>query len=130
VGKTVLDPNSAVDTMTLFFGKDDQIVIDRNKVNSGTKKQFLGSTKTENFTFVTTIRNAKTTPVTISVIDQLPVSVNKDIEVELKDKGRALYDPATGKLTWLLILQPGDSQSVQFEYTVKYPKDMVVSGLY
>jgi uncharacterized protein (TIGR02231 family) len=130
VGKTVLDPNSAVDTMTLFFGKDDQIVVDRNKVNSGTKKQFLGSTKTESFTYVTTIRNAKTTPVTISVIDQLPVSANKDIEVELKDKGRAQYDPATGKLTWLLIIQPGDTQTVQFEYTVKYPKNMVVSGLY
>jgi uncharacterized protein (TIGR02231 family) len=130
VGKTVLDPNSAIDTMTLFFGKDDQIVIDRNKVNSGTKKQFLGSTKTESFTFVTTLRNAKTSSVTINIIDQVPVSANKDIEVELKDKGKAQYDPATGKLTWLLILQPGESQSVQFEYTVKYPKNIVVSGLY
>jgi len=130
VGKTYLDPNSAVDTMILFFGKDEQIVVDRNKVNSGTKKQFLGTTKTESFTFLTAIRNAKTTPITINVIDQIPVSANKDIEVELKDKGRAQYDPATGKLTWTLIIPAGESQSVQFEYTVKYPKNVVVSGLY
>ena len=130
VGKTFMDPNSAADTLNLFFGKDNQVIIDRNKIKSSSKKQFIGGNKTETFSYVTTIRNAKAIPVTLDVIDQIPVSQNKDIEVELKEYSKAQYDEKTGKLRWPLTIAPGETQTISFEYSIKYPKNEVISNLY
>lgn len=130
VGKAFMDPNAATDTMSLFFGADKQLVVNRTKVKSSSKKQFIGSNKTETFSYVITMRNAKAMPVTADIIDQIPVSQNKDIEVTLKESSKAEYDAATGKLRWPVTIQPGETKTISFEYSIKYPKNAVVSNLY
>ncbi|MGZ5243518.1 MAG: mucoidy inhibitor MuiA family protein [Bacteroidia bacterium] len=130
VGKTFMDPNAAADTMSLFFGADKQLIADRTKVTSSSKKQFIGSNKTETFSYVITLRNAKALPVTADIIDQIPVSQNKDIEVELKESSKAEYDAATGKLRWRVSIQPGETKTISFQYSIKYPKNAVISNLY
>ncbi|RYD82737.1 MAG: mucoidy inhibitor MuiA family protein, partial [Sphingobacteriales bacterium] len=89
VGKAFMDPNAASDTLSLFFGADKQIVVERNKVKTSSKKQFIGSNKTETFSYVITVKNVKRTNVTIDIIDQIPVSQNKDITVDLKESSKA-----------------------------------------
>ena len=76
-----------------------------------------------------TLRNTKSTPVKITLEDQIPVSSYKVISVENKVYGNAIYDEDTGILTWELTLQPGETKSVQFSYAVKYPKTKTISNL-
>jgi hypothetical protein len=63
------------------------------------------------------------------VEDQVPVSQQNQIEVTVQDLGGAKYDKGTGKLTWMLSLQPNETKKVVFKYEVKYPKDTNISGL-
>jgi hypothetical protein len=43
------------------------------------------------------------------------------------NNGGASFDETTGKLTWKLLLDAEQSQSVRFSFEVKYPKDKIIS---
>jgi uncharacterized protein (TIGR02231 family) len=129
VGKSFIDPSTTKDTLTVSFGKDRKINIKRVRVKNFTKNQFLGSNKIQSFGYATSVRNTKKTPVDIKIEDQIPVSSQKDIVVELKESSGATLDAATGKLIWTLTLQPNEEKTVKFEYTVKYPKSKFIPNL-
>lgn len=65
----------------------------------------------------------------IIVEDQIPVSQNSQIEVTLSDQGGAKFNPAQGKLTWMLDMKPNESQRIAYKYEIKYPKDRTIAGL-
>ena len=68
------------------------------------------------------IKNTKSEPVTIKVIDQYPLSANSEIEVELEDPGNAVVEPETGKLTWVVTLPPNGEQKLRYTFNVKFPE--------
>jgi uncharacterized protein DUF4139 len=59
--------------------------------------------------------------------DQYPLSTNKEIEVELADASNAKVDKDTGMLTWQLSLAPNETKTLNFSYSVKYPKDKTIN---
>jgi len=61
------------------------------------------------------------------VMDQLPISNDKDIEVNDKDYKGADYNETTGAVTWKLQLKPNETRELVLGYTVKYPKDKQVN---
>jgi hypothetical protein len=63
----------------------------------------------------------------IEVLDQVPVSKQKEIEIELLDKDGATYNTESGKLKWELDLSANQNKRVRFSYSVKYPKEKNVS---
>ena len=75
------------------------------------------------------VRNNNVFPVDVEVLDQVPISKNKDIEVQLEDNGGAEYNSDYGKLLWKLNLKAGQSRNIRFIYSVKYPKDKKIQGL-
>ena len=66
----------------------------------------------------------------ITVTDQIPISRNKEVEVELQEKSGAAYDPNTGYLTWKMKLAPQETKTQQFIYSIKYPKNLQLTGSY
>lgn len=122
VGKTVIDPSNTDDTLSLSLGRDQSVLVSREKQRDFTKKQFLGGNKIQSIGWKTTVRNKKDKPIRIEVQDQIPVSKTKEIEVELEAKGGADLNKTTGQLEWLLEVPAGSSKQAEFKYTVKYPK--------
>lgn len=129
VGKTFVDPNFVKDTLAASLGRDKRIVVKREKLKDLTSRKLIGSNQRESYTWEISVRNTKTEAVKIVVEDQLPVSQNSQIEVTMVDAGGAKVNAATGKLEWILSLQPNETRKVSFKYEVKYPKDKKVSGL-
>jgi uncharacterized protein (TIGR02231 family) len=129
VGKSYLDPTTTKDTLTVSFGKDKKINIKRVRVKNFTRNQFLGGNKIQSFGYATSVRNTKKVPIDIKIEDQIPVSSQKEIVVELLESSGAQLDPVTGKLTWQITLQPNEEKTVKFEYTVKYPKGKFIPNL-
>ena len=129
VGKSLINPDQTGDSLPVSFGRDKRIVIQRTKVKDFSKKQFLGGSQTQSFTFTYSLKNTKNTAVTLKIQDQLPTSKTKDIEVNALDLSNGVLDPETGKITWTLTLQPGETQKYNFSYSVKYPKNKTVAGL-
>jgi len=60
------------------------------------------------------------------VEDQVPVSQNSAIEVEVQETSGVKPDLTTGKVSWNLTLNSQDDKKLQLKYMVKYPKSQSV----
>lgn len=123
VGKTILDTGSMNDTLNISLGPDSNIIIDRQRVEQFSKKRFIGSNKIDTREFKISVRNKKAEEINITVMDQIPVSANSDIEVELLESTGGNLDKKTGKITWDLKIPASSSKEFILKYEVKYPKN-------
>jgi hypothetical protein len=123
IGKTSIDPNQLSDTLKISLGQDKKVVVNREAVKQLTSRQMLGSKEESTRHWKTTVRNAKSEPIHITVLDQLPVSRRKEIEVINKNVSGGKLNPDTGEITWELTLQPSEKKELEVEYSVKYPKN-------
>lgn len=129
VGESFINPEITSDTLSLSFGRDKKIVIERKQVRSQQDKSFFGGKKKQLFVYEISIRNTKSEAVTIEIKDQIPVSQNKEIKIDLEDAGGARLEQNTGILVWNVNLEPGTEKVLQFKYQVEYPSDKQVPGL-
>jgi TonB-dependent SusC/RagA subfamily outer membrane receptor len=123
IGKTNIDAESVQDTMNLTLGRDKRVVVTREKLADFSSVKFLGSNKKQTFTYEITVRNNKKETVQMELRDQYPLSMNKDIEVELLQADGASVNAETGIVSWKPQLAPGEIKKYRISYSVKYPKD-------
>ena len=128
-GKTFLDPKATGDTLPVSLGRDKRVVLTREKVKELKSKSFLGGSRKETSGYLITIRNTKDQPIDLTVEDQIPVSNNKEIEVELEESSGGSFDKTTGKITWQLKLNPAETKRIPLRFSVKYPKNKPISGI-
>lgn len=124
VGQTWVNPQTIADTLLLSLGRDDQLTIKRAQPKDFTERRKIFSSKIrETYLFEISIKNNKAKAVTVELIDQFPISRQKDIAVELEDRGGAKVSPEFGKLEWSVEVPAGQTKKVRFSYSVEYPKD-------
>jgi uncharacterized protein (TIGR02231 family) len=128
-GKSVIDPTQTKDTLTLSLGRDQNVVVQRERMKDFQKRATLGSNIKEQFGYEISLRNTKSTPVTITVEDQIPLSTHSDIEVSEVDTNGGKLDKETGKVTWLVTIKPNETVKRNLRFEVKYPKNNRISGL-
>jgi hypothetical protein len=126
IGKSLLNTNATADTLSISLGTDKNIVVTRIPAKELTEKQSLGSNKKETKDWMIEIKNRKSQPVNLLVEDQVPVSQNASIEVETQELSGGKLEPATGKVSWILKLNPSDDKKIELKYQVKYPKNQTV----
>ncbi|MDB5272890.1 MAG: muiA [Chitinophagaceae bacterium] len=129
VGESQLDPVNFKDTLTLSLGADPKVLVEREQVKDFSSKKLIGTNKKEEYAYRIKIRNTKKENINIRVEDQLPVSGNNQIEVELLDANGGKVEADSGKITWDLNVAPNETKEIVFKYSVKYPKGKTVSGL-
>ena len=123
LGKAMINPKTAGDTLNISLGRDKNISVKRVSVKEYSKKQFLGSNKIDYRTFEINIRNNKKQSINLIIEDQFPVSTMKEVEVDKIESKEAELDAETGKLKWTIQLDPGKEKKVDFKYSVKYSKN-------
>lgn len=123
VGKSYLNVNQLTDTLTISLGTDNSILVKRDKRKDFTSKKIIGVNKTETYSFLLTIRNNKTTPIKITVNDQIPVSSNSGIIVESTELSGGTLNAETGTVKWEIELKPQEKKEIILSYSVKYPKN-------
>jgi uncharacterized protein (TIGR02231 family) len=122
VGQAYLNTQVADDTLLLSLGRDNGIVVQRERVYANTEKAFIGSDRIDSYTWKIDIRNTKSTAVNITLKDQVPVSQNEEVKVKIESLGGAQLNEQTGILTWRIGLKPQENTTQQFSYKVRYPK--------
>jgi uncharacterized protein (TIGR02231 family) len=123
LGKTYIDLSAVTDTLSLSLGQDNSIKVSRKLLKEFSSKRFIGSNRTDVRQYEISIRNTKRVVAQITVNDQFPVSINKEIDVDDVKAPEAQIDKDTGIVTWIIALQPGQEKKLTLGYTVKYPKD-------
>lgn len=133
VGETQLnlqrpEGGAPADTLTLSLGRDKKIIVKREKIEDFSSRRGIGSSVRDAYSYRLTVRNTKAEPVQLTLYDQIPLSTDSRIEVELTDGAGAMHNAETGRLTWNLNLKPNETRELTFRYTVKYPKGKQLAG--
>ena len=123
VGKTNIQPTQTADTLKLSLGQDKKVSVTREKVKQFASRQFMGSKKEDVRLYKTVIRNNKQQPIHLTVLDQIPISTLKEIEVNVLNSSEGKYNKETGELKWEFGLQPTEKKEINVEFSVKYPKN-------
>ena len=129
VGTTDIAGGEAKDSLLISMGRDKKIISKRETIEEFKARKNVGSNIRETFGYRITLRNTKTEPISIVMEDQVPISQDSRIEVELEDAKGADFNRENGKLTWKLTLQPLENKEVMLKYNVKYPKGKNIQGL-
>ena len=129
VGESYLETAITDDTLSISMGRDKSIIIQREKIKDFCKNSSLGGNKKSTRGYEIKVRNNKSQAIEIELIDQIPLSNQKEIEVTLLENGKATYDEKTGKLTWKLKIPANSTSEVSFKFSVKYPKDKTINNL-
>jgi uncharacterized protein (TIGR02231 family) len=128
VGRSKFSTAARNDAIRLGFGADDKIKIERTVIrqNEGTAG-VISSSKTDTRSFRTVVRNGHDFPIRIAIEDQLPVSENEDIGVEMLS---STTPPTTtnlrdkrGVLEWAFDAKPGEIKEIKFAWRIRWPKD-------
>ena len=128
VGNTFINPNVMEDTMSLLLGKDLNITTDRTKLKQLSKSNFFGGNKTTEMAMLLCIKNKKGKDVQIIVEDQVPVSQDEKIVVNIKNISKAKHNKNTGVLTWKYTLKAGEKKEHKIIYSVKHPKNKILDN--
>ena len=90
----------------------------------------ISTSKTDTQQFKITVKNLHARPIPIRVLDQLPVSLNDLIKVEMSSASAPPtvrdVDDKRGLLAWDLTLEADKSQELVFGYQVIWPSDKAV----
>ena len=127
VGKSVLDVAALNDTLNLALGRGRGIVIARNKTKSFAGKQFLGNDQIQKRSFEITVRNNKSNEINLIVYDQIPITRQKNIQVDVKDLAGGKLDEIKGEISWEIKLAANKQKDIGFKYQVQHPKNTYVN---
>ncbi|WP_050382767.1 mucoidy inhibitor MuiA family protein [Bradyrhizobium pachyrhizi] len=129
VGRSRMATAAKDETVRLGFGADDKVKIERTVVkrNEGSAGLIVTTSKTDERAFKTTVRNGHDFPIKVAIQDQLPVSENDDIVVEMLPSST----PATttnlrdkrGVLEWAFEAKAGEVRDINFAWRMRWPKD-------
>jgi uncharacterized protein (TIGR02231 family) len=129
VGRGQMKPASKDEIVRLGFGADDKVKIERSIVNrnEGSAGLLVTTSKTDERSFKTTVRNGHDFPVKVAIEDQLPVSETEEIQVDMLP---STTPPTTtnlrdkrGVLQWAFEAKPGEARDITLAWRVRWPKD-------
>lgn len=124
IGEGYITTQGVKDKLNISLGRDKEIIIARNQdINEKSKPSFFGNEISQKFAYTIDMRNTKTSPINITIYDQLPVIKNKAISLEDTKYPGAEYNKETGLLTWQISLQAKELKQLPFSFKITYPKD-------
>lgn len=109
----------------LGFGADDAVrvrhtVVEEKRAETG----LISASKTDTRNYKITVKNQHERAIAVTVLDQIPVSQNNDIKVELLGKSapsKQNVDDKRGVLAWEMTLAPDEEKAVEFGYRTTWP---------
>lgn len=130
VGQGYINIAEAKETLDLSLGRDKKIIVNReNEKQLTSKAEFFGNSVSQQYSFVTSVKNTRKEPIKLVVIDQMPLSRDSAIAIDGLKYDGASYNKDTGSVQWVLDLAANQSEKFTLSYTVKYPKDKRVTNL-
>ncbi|MEM0992091.1 MAG: mucoidy inhibitor MuiA family protein [Bacteroidota bacterium] len=126
IGKSALDTSIPSDTLQISLGRDQNVQIQRTPIEEFRKRNFVGNKQIDERAYRISVRNGKAQPINIQIADQIPISRNKDIDVEQVEVSGGVLNEETGKVVWELQLAATAEVQKLIAYRVKYPKGRYV----
>lgn len=134
VASSQLDLTPSGKEFFLDLGIDSEVEVKRTEIIRQRDESGVWDKRERiRFSYTIEVINHKSTALNLIVKDQLPVSEDEKIEVELiepklKDDS-SVTQSETGILTWELTVKPSEKVSLPLEFRVSYPRELKIQGL-
>jgi uncharacterized protein (TIGR02231 family) len=129
VGETYINSNITSDTLIVALGRDNSIQVNRKQVKTSERERFFNQEKILTYAYEINVKNTKNSNIKLVIEDQIPVSKNQQIKVEMQDNGKSDINENTGILRWNLNIKAKDSKTLKYTFIVKHDKDKQISQL-
>lgn len=127
LGNTYLNPSSMSDTMDLSLGKTSNIIVKRTLMKNNCKERIIGEKIVRTFAYQIEIKNKNQQAIQLTIEDQLPVSRNNEIEVEIEDLSKGQLNKINGLIRWHNKIKANGSHTLELIYTIKYEKNKPIN---
>ncbi len=121
IGQSFLDIRNISDTLNVSLGRDKDVVVTRLKIQGKSKRSVFGASKKVSVAYNFSARNNHNAEISIEILDQLPITSDREVFVTLDESSGASFEEKTGRLTWNLTLQPAETKTFEFGYSIRYP---------
>ncbi|MBN2784230.1 MAG: DUF4139 domain-containing protein, partial [Pontiellaceae bacterium] len=135
VATSGLDFVAPGETFWAFLGVDESIQVDYKLINKHESREGLtGRTVRHTHEYLFTVKNTHDEAEELIIFDQLPISDNENVEVELltpkvAKNSDALEINDEKRIKWFLVLKPGEEREIPFVFQVEAPHDVEIDGL-
>ncbi len=126
VGKTFINLQNIDETFKISLGCDSDIVVTRTIGNKFRSKVLIKNNIKNTRSFTIKVMNLKDKSINLLLIDQIPVSANKAIAVEVLNISNGVLNKESGILNWNFKLEKGSSREFEVKYQVTYPENKTV----
>ena len=123
VGEIYIDVDNNEQKYDISLGRDDNIKIKRELKKKLTSNVMLKNQKKIDFEYELKVTSNKDKKCLVTLYDQIPVSQDKTIDVNVETTPKAKIDENTGKLTWDFEMEPKENKTFDLKYSISYPKD-------
>jgi len=128
-GSSYLKKIASGEKFDLFFGTDDQVTVKREELKQSGEAGIFGSNRVT-YRYRITMTNFRKVPVTVKLLDQLPLAGNEEIRVSLEEPSQKPDEVKNdGSIIWKMPLQAGEKRELNFGILVEYPKGREITGL-
>jgi len=128
-GNSQLKKVAAGEKFDLFFGTDDQVTVKREELKQRKEAGMFGNNRAS-YRYLVTIANYHSNPLTVTLLDQMPLAGDEEIKVSLEEPSlKPEQVKNDGSITWKMPLKASEKKELSFGILVEYPKDREITGL-
>jgi len=127
VGEGYIDMRNVKDTLVVSLGRDKKVIIKREMDKKFRSVKTIGNNVRESIAFSLNIRNTRKEKINLNIVDQFPISDDKDLIIEEKEAKESIIDE-NEMIKWQLNLEPNEQKNLKFSYLIKYPKGKKLSN--
>jgi uncharacterized protein (TIGR02231 family) len=114
----------------LGFGVDDLVRV-RHAISEEKRGEtgLISTSRTDSRNYLMSVKSMHERAIALAVFDQIPVSANQEIKVELTGKNaptKQNVDDKRGVLVWEGTLEPDQEQTIEFGYRVSWPSSKAI----
>ena len=112
------------------LGIDESIKVERKLIRKFTEYQGILTKETAiSYDYLTEITNGRSKEIEIELKDNLPVSKNEKIRIEVKEPEDRSMVKEDGSYTLLLKLKPKETYRLKTSFTVIFPREWEITGV-
>ena len=130
IGQSSIGTVGRGESFDLYLGVDEEVKVKRTELTDKKKSAMMGLRARKDYAYKFELENYKTKNITLTIIDQLPVSKNNDIKTELISSSvKPTETKELGILKWTFDLAPKEKKELELQFFVEYPSDKNISGI-
>ena len=123
-GEIYVDPDSdPSEKFSLSLGQDERLNVVRTELPRKTSEALIKNQKKQIRTYKINLTNKSKETVKVLVKDQIPVSTDKSITVDVNKLSDGSLDIDKGEIKWEISLESGSTTELELGYSISWPKD-------